>query len=46
MQNSVYESFNDRMRDELLDGTLIYGLGHARANITARADDYNIDQPH
>jgi putative transposase len=31
MQNGVYESLNDRMRDELLNETLFFGLAHARA---------------
>ena len=31
MQNGICESFNGRMRDELLNETLFFSLGHARA---------------
>jgi len=31
MQNAFIESFNGRMRDELLNETLFFGLGHAAA---------------
>jgi putative transposase len=34
MQNGFCESFNGRMRDELLNGTLFLGLDHARTRIT------------
>jgi putative transposase len=33
MQNGFCESFNGRMRDELLNETLFFGLDHARAKI-------------
>src|SRR5271167_2214149 len=33
MQNGFCESFNGRMRDELLNETLFFGLDHARARI-------------
>jgi putative transposase len=46
MQNGFYESFNGRMRDELLNETLFFGLDHARARITEWADDYNRQRPH
>lgn len=35
MQNSFMESFNGRMRDELLDETLFRNFAHARDLITA-----------
>jgi len=35
MQNGLRESFNGRMRDELLNETLFFGLDHARAKIGA-----------
>ena len=34
MQNGFCESFNGRMRDELLNESLFFGLDHARAKIT------------
>jgi putative transposase len=34
MQNGTMESFNGRMRDELLNETLFHGLDHARTTIT------------
>ena len=40
-QNGFCESFNGRMRDELLNETLFFGLDHAQARIAAWADDYN-----
>ena len=46
MQNGFCESFNGRMRDELLNETLFFGLGHAREKIAAWADDYNNRRPH
>ncbi len=46
MQNGYVESFNGRMRDELLNETLFHGLDHARAVIEAWAEDYNTQRPH
>ena len=46
MQNGFCESFNGRMRDELLNETLFFGLDHARTRIAAWADDYNSQRPH
>jgi putative transposase len=46
MQNGFCESFNGRMRDELLNETLFFGLDHARQAIGAWADDYNAERPH
>jgi putative transposase len=31
MQNGICESFNGRMRDELLNETLFFGLNHAQS---------------
>ena len=46
MQNGFCESFNGRMRDELLNETLFFGLDHARRTIGSWADDYNAARPH
>lgn len=46
MQNGYIESFNDRMRDELLNESLFFGLDHARAAITEWVMDYNTERPH
>jgi putative transposase len=35
MQNGFVESFNGRMRDELLNETLFFGLNHTRQDIAA-----------
>ena len=40
------ESFNGRMRDELLNESLFFGLDHARSAIAEWADDYNNFRPH
>jgi len=45
-QNAFVESFNGRMRDELLNETLFMSLGHAREKIAEWADDYNTGRPH
>jgi transposase InsO family protein len=41
MQNGYVESFNGRMRDELLNETLFLSLDHARVVIAAWVEDYN-----
>ncbi len=46
MQNGYVESFNGRMRDELLNETLFLSLARARTVIRAWADDYNTERPH
>ena len=46
MQNGFCESFNGRMRDELLNETLFFGLDHARQTIGTWANDYNTARPH
>jgi putative transposase len=46
MQNAFVESFNGRMRDELLNETLFFGLVHAKQEIAAGVSDYNHQRPH
>ena len=46
MQNGFVESFNGRMRDELLNETLFFDLDDARAKLAAWARDYNDQRPH
>ena len=45
-QNGFVESFNGRMRDELLNESLFFGLDHARQKLAAWAIDYNTSRPH
>jgi putative transposase len=45
-QNGVIESFNGRLRDELLNETLFRSLPHARALLEAWRRDYNQARPH
>ena len=45
-QNGVIESFNGRLRDELLNETLFRSLPHARAVLEASRRDYNQARPH
>jgi len=45
-QNAYVESFNGRMRDELLNETLFISLPHARVVILAWVEDYNTERPH
>ena len=44
--NAFAESFNGRMRDELLNETLFMSLDHAREKVAAWTDDYNNQRPH
>lgn len=46
MHNGFVESFNERMRDELLNETMFRNLAHTRAGITAWAADYNTERPY
>ena len=46
MQNGFIESFNGRMRDELLNESLFFGLDHARDAIAEWVGDYNTARPH
>ena len=45
-QNAFVESFNGRLRDELLNETLFSTLDEARALLAAWRDDYNRVRPH
>jgi putative transposase len=45
-QNGFVESFNGRMRDELLNESLFFSLDHAREKLAAWAADYNTRRPH
>ena len=46
MQNGYIESFNGRMRDELLNESLFIDLDQARRLIGAWVTDYNTARPH
>jgi len=46
MQNGFCESFNGRMRDELLNETLFFGRDHAREKVRSWVHDYNDRRPH
>ncbi len=46
MQNGFVESFNGRMRDELLNETLFTSLAHARTTVAAWVHNYNTERPH
>jgi putative transposase len=45
-QNAFVESFNGRLRDELLNETLFTSLAHAREVLSFWQDDYNTVRPH
>ncbi len=45
-QNGFNESFNGRLRDELLNETLFRSLHHARAVLEDWRRDYNEQRPH
>ena len=45
-QNGFNESFNGRLRYELLNETLFRSLGHARAVLEDWRRDYNEKRPH
>ncbi len=44
--NGFVESFNGRMRDELLNESLFLSLGHARTIVADWIDDYETARPH
>jgi putative transposase len=46
IQNAFVQSFNGRMRDELLSEKLFTSLADARDKIAARIEDYNAERPH
>jgi putative transposase len=45
-QNAFIESFNGRLRDELLNETLFSSLDHAREALALWKNDYNTIRPH
>src|ERR1700724_3454523 len=45
-QNGFIESFNGRLRDELLNATLFRSLPHARIVLEVWRHDYNNERPH
>ena len=45
-ENGYVESFNGKLRDELLNETLFTSLQHAREMLAAWAVDYNTIRPH
>ncbi|MBA3909466.1 MAG: hypothetical protein C0524_06160 [Rhodobacter sp.] len=46
MQNGICEAFNSKMRDELPNRTLYFGLDHARSAVAKWVADYNAARPH
>jgi putative transposase len=46
VQNAFIESFNGRLRDELLNETLFRSLSHARVALDSWRWDYNTKRPH
>ncbi|MBP1807749.1 putative transposase [Rubellimicrobium aerolatum] len=46
MQNGICEAFNSKMRDELLNQTLFFGLDQARRIVASWVADYNATRPH
>jgi putative transposase len=46
IQNAFIESFNGRLRDELLNETLFSSLSHVRATVASWRADYNLNRPH
>ena len=46
MQNGYVESFNGRMRDELLNESLFFSIDHARSAIAEWREDFNTARPH
>jgi putative transposase len=45
-ENGFVESFNARLRDELLDGEIFYSLAEARIVIESWRRHYNTERPH
>ncbi len=46
MQNGFCESFNGRMRDELLNETLFFDLDHVRTKLARWVSDFTLRRPH
>jgi len=45
-ENGYCESFNSKLRDELLNGEIFYSLAEAKVIIEAWRRYYNIERPH
>jgi putative transposase len=45
MQNGYVESFNDRMRDELLNESLFFGIDHAQSAIAKWREASRLERP-
>ena len=45
-ENGFIESFNARLRDELLNGEIIYSLAEARIVVESWRRHYNAKRPH
>ncbi|MCL8385584.1 IS3 family transposase [Xanthobacter aminoxidans] len=45
-ENGYCESFNSKLRDELLDGEIFYSLAEARIVIESWRQHYNTERPH
>ena len=45
-RNGICEAFNARMRDDLLNDTLFFGLDHARRELARWVADRNRRRPH
>ena len=45
-ENGFIESFNARLRDELLDGEILYSLAKAKIVIESWRRHYNTERPH
>ena len=45
-ENGYCESFNAKLRDELLDGEIFYSLAEAKTVIESWRQHYNIRRPH
>ena len=45
-ENGYCESFNSKLRDELLDGDIFYSLAEAKVVIEAWRQHYNTQRPH
>jgi putative transposase len=45
-ENGYCESFNSKMRDELLNGEIFYSLAEARIVIESWRRHYNTERPH
>jgi putative transposase len=46
IQNAFIESFNGRLRDDLMNETLFSSLTHVRSALSSWRNDYNDHRPH